>query len=86
MRVEIFPFGHVFRAGTRLRITVEAPNVQPELWGFAGLPTPSVNSIATDPDHPSSVALPLVPLAAGTSFPPERPCGDLRNQPCRPAS
>ncbi len=58
--------------------------MQPELWGFAGLPAPAVNSIATDPDHPSSVALPLVPLAAGTSFPPERPCGALRNQPCRP--
>jgi predicted acyl esterase len=86
LRVEIFPFGQVFRAGTRLRITIEAPNVQPELWGFAGLPTPSVNSISTDPQNPSSVALPLVPLPAGTTFPPERPCGYQTNQPCRPAT
>ncbi|GAC1332402.1 MAG: hypothetical protein NVSMB17_11470 [Candidatus Dormibacteria bacterium] len=85
MRLEIFPFGQVIRAGNRLRLTVEAPSVKPELWGFAALPTPAVNSIYTDAARGSSLALPLVPVRAGTTFPAERACGTIRNQPCRPA-
>jgi hypothetical protein len=83
VRVEIFPFGQLFRAGTRLRITIEAPTTVPELWGFAALPTPAVNLIYTDAAHPSSIALPLV---TETGSPPsEAACGTIRNQPCRPA-
>ncbi|MCA1834036.1 MAG: CocE/NonD family hydrolase [Actinobacteria bacterium] len=83
-RVEIFPFGQVFRAGTRLRLTIEAPTTLPELWGFAANPVPAVNQIYTDTAHPSSLALPLVAQSSQT-FPPERACGTLRNQPCRPS-
>ena len=83
MRVEVFPFAQLFRAGTRLRVTVEAPSVAPEIWGFAGLPVPAVNQIYTDAAHPSSLALPLVDLPRGFKAPAERPCGSLRNQPCR---
>jgi predicted acyl esterase len=83
MRVEVFPFAQLFRAGTRLRVTVEAPNLAPELWGFAALPTPAQNSILTDKAHPTTLALPYVPLPAHYVAPAERPCGDLRNQPCR---
>ncbi|MHB1488065.1 MAG: CocE/NonD family hydrolase [Acidimicrobiales bacterium] len=90
MRVEIFPFSQLFRAGRMLRITVEAPSVAPEIWGFAALPTPAQNTIYTDSAHPSSVALPLVPLTAATDvFPPEADCTadnnqGITNQPCRP--
>ena len=91
MRVEIFPFSQVFRAGTRLRVTVEAPALAPELWGFAALPTPAQNTIYTDPAHPSSLALPLVPDADSASFPAEPDCTQdnnhfIANQPCRPAA
>jgi predicted acyl esterase len=80
MRVEVFPFGHVFRAGSKLRITVAAPHVWPDLWGFVSLPVPAVNSIHTGPGG-SSLVLPLVAAAeAGGPLP---PC-TLRNQPCRP--
>lgn len=85
VRVEVFPFAQVFRAGTRLRITVEAPNLAPELWGFAALPIPAVNSILTDAAHPTSLALPVVDVPAGTTYPAEIACGTARNQPCRPA-
>lgn len=83
VRVEIFPFGQLLRAGTRLRLTIEAPTTLPELWGFAALPTPAVNVIYTDAAHPSSIALPLVPITQ--TIPAERACGTIRNQPCRPA-
>lgn len=86
MRVEIFPFGHVFRAGSKLRVTVAAPHVKPDLWGFTLLPLPAVNSIHTGGTLASSVALPLVTgdSALVRALP---PCGGisvLRNQPCRP--
>jgi predicted acyl esterase len=85
MRVEIFPFGHVFRSGSRIRVTVAAPHAHPDLWGFTALPTPAVNRIHTGGLTASSVALPLVPgVVAGVRELPT--CGGvsvLRNQPCR---
>jgi predicted acyl esterase len=98
MRVELFPFSQVFRAGRRLRLTIEAPSTKPELWGFAPLPAEARNSIYTDAAHPSSLALPLVPLTDGLRAQiaghPEATCANLgsaasgftrslTNQPCR---
>jgi predicted acyl esterase len=80
LRIEIFPFGHTFREGSKLRIYVEAPHIKPDLWGFTALPTPAVNTIFTGE---SSVALPL--LEGETAETPLPSC-TLRNQPCRPAS
>ena len=37
-RVELFPFAAVFRAGSRVRITVEAPGGNRPLWTFDSLP------------------------------------------------
>ncbi|MGH7897403.1 MAG: CocE/NonD family hydrolase [Candidatus Binatia bacterium] len=80
VRIEIFPFGHVFRAGSRLRIAVAAPHVQPDLWGFLELPIPALNTIFASSIYPSSIALPL--LAGEAAGAPLSPC-TLRNQPCR---
>ena len=87
MRVEIFPFGHVFRTGSKLRVTIAAPHVKPDLWGFTLLPTPSLNSVHTGGATASSVALPLISTAtAGVATLPacDLSMGALRNQPCRP--
>lgn len=81
VRLEVFPFAHAFRAGSKLRIYVEAPHVKPDLWGFALLPIPAQNTIYTGPAL-SSVALPL--LDGATAQAPLPPC-TLRNQPCRDA-
>ena len=78
VRIEVFPFAHPFRAGSSLRIYIEAPHVKPDLWGFALLPTPAQNTIYTGQGM-SSVALPLLP---GTAQAPLPAC-TLRNQPCR---
>ena len=83
MRIEIFPFGHVFRAGSRVRISIEGPKFLPELWGFAALPVPATNLVYHDAAHPSSLALPVLPdVAAPVGLP---TCGSVIRQPCRPA-
>lgn len=79
VRIELFPFAHTFRAGSKLRIYIEAPHVKPDLWGFALLPIPATNTIHTGA---SSVALPLL---EGESAQAPLPNCPLRNQPCRTA-
>jgi predicted acyl esterase len=86
LRVEVFPFGHVFREGSQIRVTVAAPHVQPDLWGFTALPLPAQNTVHTGGLTPSSLVLPLLP--ADRAQAPLPTCGDistLRNQPCRDA-
>ena len=84
-RVEIFPFAHVFRVDSKIRVWINAPNILPDLWGFAALPTPAVNTIYTSAFYPSSIALPLI--AGRDAEVAELPtCGMVRNQPCRAAS
>ncbi len=84
-RVEIFPFGHAFRAGSQIRIWVNAPNIVPDLWGFASLPAPALNTIFTSAHHPSSVVFPIIEADIPTAYPECSTTGrqGLRNQPCR---
>jgi putative CocE/NonD family hydrolase len=83
-RVEIFPFGHVIRQGSRLRIWIEAPTTMPQLWGFALDPTPARVEVWRDAAHPSRVVL---PIAGGITIPeaarPQPTCGQPLRQPCR---
>jgi predicted acyl esterase len=82
-RVELFPFAYAFRAGSRLRISVEAPGGDRPLWQFMAQ---AANGTATvDISHsvaaPSSIVLPVVP---GVDVPtPLPPCPGLRGEPCR---
>ncbi|MFT7599450.1 MAG: putative acyl esterase [Acidimicrobiales bacterium] len=81
-RVEILPFAHVLRPGSRLRVTVDTPGGSRPQWRFAVLPQPATVEILTGDDHPSSLLLPEV---LGIDPPRLRPpCGSLRGQPCRP--
>ncbi len=82
-RIEIFPFAHVFRTGSRIRLSIEAPGGDRALWKFDALPAQGepVIDIARSPDMPSRVVLPLVPgVEIDTPLP---PCPGLRAQPCR---
>ena len=83
-RVALFPFAHVFRPGSRLRITVEAPGGNRPFWTFADLPANGsvVNEVAHSVGHASKVVLPVIPNASAPTAAP--PCGTLRGQPCRP--
>jgi predicted acyl esterase len=76
--------GHAYRAGSRIRVTIAAPNGTQPIWSFAHTePEGSTASeqVAFSPSMPSSVTLPIVP---GVSVPSELPaCPSLRNEPCR---
>lgn len=82
-RVELFPFAAVLRAGSRMRITVEAPGGNRPFWTFDSIPATGtvINDIAHSVGHPSKVVLPVIPgIDAPTPLP---PCPSLRGQPCR---
>jgi uncharacterized protein len=82
VQVPLLPFGHVFRAGSRVRISVQPPGGNRPNWAFAALPRhPATNRVALGGAHASRVVLPVV---TGVSVPTPRPaCGSLRGQPCR---
>jgi hypothetical protein len=77
--------GHLYRAGSRIRVTIAAPIGTQPIWSFdqtepAG--TTAAESLASSPSMPPSLVLPVVPSA---SAPPGLPPGpSLRNDPCRP--
>lgn len=81
VRVEIFPFAHVFRPGSRIRITVDAPGNSRPLWDFDTIADGERVLVAADAAHPSRLVLPVV---AGVDAPRKAPrCASLRSQPCR---
>jgi len=82
-RFEIFPFAHVFRAGSRIRISVESPGGSRALWKFDVLRPDGevVNTIARSAAMPSKIVLPVVPGVEVEA--PLPPCPGLRAQPCR---
>jgi predicted acyl esterase len=83
VRVPIFPFGHVFRAGSRVRVIVQPPGGNRPRWAFAALaPHGSVtDEVARGGRDRSSIVLPVVDRVEVPS--PLPPCGALRGQPCR---
>jgi predicted acyl esterase len=75
--------GHVYRAGSRIRLTVAAPNGAQPVWSFSQTaPTGTADvSVAFSSAMPSSLILPVVPgVSVPTGLP---PCPSLRNEPCR---
>ena len=81
VRVDLFPFAHPFRAGSRIRITIDAPGNSRAIWVFDTISNGETVTIAHDADHPSQVVLSVVPVTVAAPAPPA--CGSLRGQPCR---
>jgi predicted acyl esterase len=82
--IPLYYQGHVYRAGSRIRLTITAPNGDQPVWSF-GEPQPATGkatvSIAYSKSRPSSLTLPVVPgVDVPTGLP---PCPGLRAQPCR---
>ncbi len=77
--------GHAYRAGSRIRVTIAAPNGTQPVWSFSQTQPPTgtaTESVAFSQSMPSSLVLPVVP---GVSVPAGLPaCPSLRNEPCRP--
>ncbi len=82
--IPLYDEGHVYRAGSRIRVTISAPNGTQPVWSF-GQTEPSGTatvSVAHSASMPSSLVLPVV---AGVTAPtPLPPCPSLRSEPCRP--
>lgn len=94
VRLALFPFAHVVRPGSRLRLSIEAPGGNQPLWDYTELAGVATNTVGHSAGHPSSVALPLVSdPGAVAALPRTAPsCSvpgvttqaqSLRNQPCR---
>lgn len=80
-RVEILPFAHVFRAGSQIRVTIDAPGGNSARWQFAAGERPIEFEVFSGGDFTSSMVMAIVP---GLDPPAARPsCGSLRGQPCR---
>lgn len=85
LKVAIPPVGHVFRAGSRLRLMVSSPGRNHGTWTFedpdyAGPPPRFV--VSRGGATPSRLYLPIAPdIQAPAGLP---ACPSLRGQPCRP--
>jgi hypothetical protein len=82
-RVGLAAFSHVFRAGSRIRITVDTPGDSRASWQFAlkTFPGKVTYDVAHSSAYPSSVVLPVI--SGATSTTPLPACPSLRAQPCR---
>jgi uncharacterized protein len=81
--IPLYYQGHMYRTGSRIRITVSAPGGDQPVWAFAeNVPRQKTRvTIALSHKHPSRLILPLVPgVTAPTPLP---PCPALRGEPCR---
>jgi putative CocE/NonD family hydrolase len=82
MRLEIFPFAHAFRKGSRIRVWIEAPTGHTGFWAFRPDGGNAVNTVLRDRAHPSRLVLGRLPHEIAHA--PLPACDSLRNQPCRP--
>lgn len=83
VRIPLYYEGHVYRAGSRIRVTVSAPGGDQPTWAFAETEPSSTPWVAIrhSDKRRSRLVLPVVPgLGAPTELP---PCPGLRGQPCR---
>jgi predicted acyl esterase len=81
--IPLYYQGHAYRAGSRIRVTIAAPNGDQPIWSFGETdPTGTATvSIAHSKQMPSKLLLPVVPgVGVPTGLP---PCPGLRGQPCR---
>jgi putative CocE/NonD family hydrolase len=82
--VPLYYEGHAYRAGSRIRVTIAAPNGTQPVWSFGQTVPDGTSNVAISfsPTMPSSLVLPIVPgVAVPTALP---ACPSLRNEPCRP--
>lgn len=83
--IPLYYEGHTYRAGSRIRVTISAPNGTQPVWSFSRTEPPSGTStvsIAFSKSMPSSLVLPVVPYVHVLTPLPR--CRSLRNEPCRP--
>lgn len=87
VRIEVFPFAQIVRAGSRIRLSVHTPGGDRPRWSYIVDPQPKGTwiDVGHSAAHPSRLVLPLSPdVLAGVTYPKALPpCPALRGQPCR---
>ncbi len=81
--IPLYYEGHAYRAGSRIRVTIAAPNGTQPIWAFGETEPAGTTQVAIgySPRHPSDLLLPVVPgIAVPAGLP---PCPGLRGEPCR---
>jgi len=83
--IEIFPAAHIFRAGSRLRLTIDSPGGTRNLWAFDVLSADGGEIVVgLGSTTPSAITLPLITGLGADAIVPGLPtCGSTRSQPCR---
>jgi predicted acyl esterase len=81
--IPLYYQGHVYRAGSRVRVTISAVNGDQPIWSFSETRPKgrATVDVARSKRRPSSLELPVVPGVAVRSGLP--PCPGLRGEPCR---
>jgi predicted acyl esterase len=83
VRVPVFPAAHAFRAGSRIRLTVQAPGGETARWRFDTIEKGSTrNTIMLGGATPSKLVLPVVEGATAMGTPLPAPTA-LRGEPSR---
>jgi uncharacterized protein len=84
LTIPLYYEGHAYRAGSRIRVTIAAPNGTQPIWSFDHTQPKKGHAkvaIAFSKRMPSRLQLPVVPgLTVPTALP---PCPGLRGEPCR---
>ena len=80
-RIEVFPVGHVFREGHRIRLQIHTPPVADALSGYTPEREPAVVSVHHDRANPTLLRLPVVEPDEEIRDPP-RECGVPNGFPC----
>ena len=82
--IPLYYEGHIYRAGSRIRVTLSAPNGDQPIWSFSETVPSGTGKIAVahSKSMPSWLVLPVVDgVRVPTGLP---PCPSLRGEPCRP--
>ena len=80
--IPLYYQGHVYRAGSRIRVTISAPGGDQPIWAFGRRSRRAAPPASgRTPLMPSKIGLPWSPgVDAPTGLP---PCPGLRGEPCR---
>ncbi len=89
--IPMYHQGHLYRAGSRVRLTIAGPNGAQPIWAFHetqpanpdGSPATAQVAVSWSPSTPAKLVLPVVPGLAAPADYAYPACPGLRNQPCR---
>jgi predicted acyl esterase len=82
--VPLYYQGHLYRAGSRIRVTIAAPGGDQPVWEFGRLSAKPGTSVTVGRGGRAASALTLPVVTTALPATPLPPCPSLRGQPCRP--